>query len=76
MLSQGPEDRRILSERLGISKDQLSFVLNSPEGEGLMFFGDVILPFRDKFPKDTKLYQLMTTKPNEVHHQEEINEKA
>lgn len=75
MLSQGPEDRRILSERLGISKDQLSFVLNSPEGEGLMFFGDVILPFRDKFPKDTKLYQLMTTKPNEVNHKEEHHEE-
>ncbi len=71
MLSQGPEDRRILSERLGISKDQLSFVLNSPEGEGLMFFGDVIIPFRDKFPKDTKLYQLMTTKPNEVNRKED-----
>ncbi len=35
-------------------------------GEGLIFYGNVVLPFIDRFPKDTELYRVMTTKPEEV----------
>ena len=43
-----------------------SYVTHSGEGEGLLFYGNVILPFLDRFPKDTELYRIMTTKPQEV----------
>ena len=49
-----------------ISPHQLSYVTHSGEGEGLLFYGNVILPFLDRFPKDTELYRIMTTKPQEV----------
>lgn len=42
------------------------YVTHSGEGEGLLFYGNVILPFLDRFPKDTELYRIMTTKPQEV----------
>ena len=66
MLNQAAGDRQILAKQLGISDTQLSYVTNSGEGEGLLFYGSTILPFVDHFPKDTKLYELMTTKPKEV----------
>ena len=66
MLNQAAGDREILAKHLTISPHQLSFVTNSGEGEGLLFFGNVIIPFVDKFPKDTKLYRVMTTKPDET----------
>ena len=44
----------------------LSYVTHSGEGEGLLFYGNTILPFIDHFPKDTELYRVMTTKPQEV----------
>lgn len=66
MLSQASGDRQILSKQLNISNHQLSYVTHSGEGEGLLFYGNVILPFADKFPKDTELYRIMTTKPNET----------
>ena len=62
MLNQAPGDRTILAKQLNISDHQLSHVTQSGEGEGLLFFGDVILPFEDHFPKDTELYRIMTTK--------------
>lgn len=65
MLNQAPGDREILSRKLGISPTQLSYVTQSGEGEGLLFYGSIILPFHDRFPRDTMLYKLMTTKPNE-----------
>lgn len=66
MLSQASGDRQILSKQLNISTHQLSYVTHSGEGEGLLFYGNIILPFTDKFPKDTELYRIMTTKPNET----------
>ena len=66
MLNQAAGDREILAKKLGISQDQLSYVKQSNEGEGLLFYGNVILPFRDRFPKDLKLYSIMTTKPAET----------
>ncbi|UQF11434.1 VirB4-like conjugal transfer ATPase, CD1110 family [Vagococcus lutrae] len=66
MLNQAPGDRDILASKLKISSPQLRYVTNSNAGEGLVFFGNTIVPFVDKFPKDTILYQKMTTKPEEV----------
>ncbi len=66
MLNQAGGDRQILAKQLNISPHQLSYVTHSGEGEGLLFYGNVILPFIDRFPRDTELYSVMTTKPNEV----------
>ena len=65
MLNQASGDREILAQKLGISEHQLSYVTSSGQGSGLLFFGDTILPFVDNFPKDTKLYKVMTTKLEE-----------
>ena len=62
MLNQASGDRQILAKQLNISPHQLSYVTHSGEGEGLLFYGSVILPFVDRFPKDTELYSIMTTK--------------
>lgn len=66
MLSQGRGDSEILSQRLGISEFQRKYIEDVDSGRGLLFFGDKIIPFEDNFPKDTKLYRLMTTKLDEV----------
>ena len=71
MLNQAGGDRQILAKQLNISPHQLSFVTNSNEGEGLLFYGNTIIPFKDKFPKETKLYRIMTTKPQEQESQSE-----
>ena len=65
MLNQASGDRQILAKHLNISPHQLSYVTHSGEGEGLLFYGSVILPFVDRFPKDTELYRIMTTKLSE-----------
>ena len=66
MLNQAQGDREILAKKLGISPQQLSYVTQSGAGEGLLFYGNTIISFIDRFPKDTKLYSLMTTVPQEV----------
>lgn len=66
MLNQAAGDRQILAQQLNISPHQLSYVTHSGEGEGLLFYGSVILPFVDHFPTDLKLYKIMTTKLSEV----------
>jgi type IV secretory pathway VirB4 component len=68
MLNQAAGDRQILARQLNISPYQLSYVTHSSEGEGLLFYGNIILPFRDNFPKDTELYRIMSTKfvPEEI----------
>lgn len=65
MLKQASGDREILSERLKISPAQQQYITETPQGHGLIYFSGSILPFEDEFPKDTKLYRLMTTKPLE-----------
>ena len=65
MLNQASGDRQILAKQLNISPHQLSYVTHSSEGEGLLFYGSIILPFVDRFPKDTELYRIMTTQPQE-----------
>ena len=71
MLNQASDDRNILAQRLNISPHQLSYVTNSGEGEGLLFYGNVILPFVDRFPTDLELYRIMTTKLSEVQDEKE-----
>ena len=66
MLNQAGGDRQILAKQLNISPHQLSYVTNSGAGEGLIFYGNVIIPFVDKFPKDTMLYKIMTTRLEET----------
>ena len=66
LLNQASGDRRILCERLNISSKQAGHISNSAPGEGLIVFGNVILPFKDDFPRDNELYDIMTTKPSEV----------
>lgn len=68
MLNQANGDRQILAQQLNISPHQLSYVTHSGEGEGLLFYGNVILPFVDHFPRTLELYQIMTTKLSEVTH--------
>ncbi len=74
MLNQAVGDRQILAKQLNISPHQLSYVTHSGEGEGLLFYGNVILPFVDRFPTDLELYRIMTTKLSEV--QEAKKEQA
>lgn len=71
MLNQAAGDRQILAKQLNISTHQLSYVTQSGEGEGLLFYGNVILPFVDHFPTDLELYRIMTTKLSEVSEQKE-----
>ena len=66
MLNQAAEDRRILAEHLGINSQQLQFVTKVGEGQGLIFYGSVIVPFVDHFPKNTRMYRIMTTKLSET----------
>ena len=66
MLNQAVGDRGILAKQLNISPHQLSYVTHSGEGEGLLFYGNVTIPFVDRFPKNTELYKAMTTKLSEV----------
>ena len=65
MLNQARGDRDILAKQLNISPHQLSYVTQSGAGEGLLFYGNVILPFVDHFPQDNSLYKIMTTRPGE-----------
>ena len=70
MLNQAGGDREILAKLLNISPHQLSFVTNSNAGEGLLFYGNTIIPFKDKFPKDTMLYKVLTTNPRDLQEAE------
>ena len=66
MLNQAQGDREILGKQLNISPQQMNYVTHSNAGEGLLFYGNTVLPFVDRFPQDTELYRIMTTKPGEV----------
>ena len=65
MLNQAFSDRSKLSKLLNISDEQMSYVTNADAGCGLIKYGSALVPFINRFPRDTKLYQLMTTKPGE-----------
>lgn len=57
---------RILARQLNISPQQMKYVTHTEAGEGLIFYGNVVLPFLDRFPQNTELYRVMTTRPEEV----------
>lgn len=65
MLNQAPSDRQKLSQLLNISPEQMSYVTNADAGCGLLRYGSALVPFVNRFPKNTALYKLMTTKPGE-----------
>ena len=65
MLSQAPQDRLRLAELLNIADTQLVHITNAEAGSGLIKYGSALVPFVNHFPQDTKLYELMTTKPGE-----------
>lgn len=65
MLNQAASDREKLAKLLNISSEQMSYITNSDAGCGLLKYGSALVPFVNKFPKNTKLYKLMTTRPNE-----------
>ena len=68
LLSQAQSDRAILAKQLGISEHQLSYITHSNSGEGLLFYGDVTIPFVDRFPKG-EIYNLLTTRPEDLNHE-------
>ena len=65
MLNQAASDREELAKLLNISQEQMSYITNADPGCGLIKYGGSLVPFVNRFPKDTKLYQLMTTRPGE-----------
>lgn len=65
MLNQAPRDREKLANLLNISKEQMSYITDTEAGCGLIKYGSSLVPFVNRFPKNTQLYKLMTTKPGE-----------
>ncbi len=65
LLNQNAKDQHILADKLGLSEKQLMHVTNSEQGSGLILFDNVVIPFVDKYPTDTKTYAIMNTKPEE-----------
>ena len=63
MLNQAATNREELARLLNISDTQLSYITNVDAGHGLIKIGSSLVPFEKHFPRDTRLYQLMTTKP-------------
>ena len=70
LLNQNAKDQAILADKLGLSEKQLAHVTNSEQGSGLILFDNVVIPFVDQYPKDTKTYAIMTTKPEETQNGE------
>ncbi len=66
LLNQNLPEQEILAEKLCISDRQLDYVTNAEQGSGLICFDNIIIPFVDHYPKDTKTYKIMTTKPEEM----------
>ena len=66
LLDQAEDDMEELMSLLKISEEQMKYVTNADEGCGLMKVGKNIIPFDNKIPKDTELYRIMTTKPDEA----------
>ena len=76
LLNQASGDRKILCERLNISTQQAAHISNAGPGEGLIFFGNVILPFADRFPQDNELYSIMTTRLSDMSDKNRPGEAA
>lgn len=72
LLSQAQSDRTILAKQLGISEHQLSYITHSNSGEGLLFYGNVTIPFVDRFPRG-EIYDLLTTRPEDMKNETKTN---
>lgn len=70
MLHQAEADSARLAELFGLSEEQLAYVSDPREGCGLLKCGASLIPFENRFPKQTRLYRLMTTKPEEMREAE------
>lgn len=66
LFNQASTDRQIVAEALNISENELTYIKNSGKGRGLLITEGEVIPFVDQFPKNTKLYEMMTTDPNEI----------
>ena len=73
LLNQNAKDQTILADKLGLSEKQLMHVTNSEPGSGLILFDNVVIPFVDKYPTDTKTYRIMNTKPEEAVKKDEAD---
>lgn len=73
MLNQAASDREKLAQLLSISREQMSYITNADAGCGLIKYGSALVPFINRFPKDTQLYKLMTTRPGEGVFGGELN---
>ncbi len=65
LLNQNAKDQSILADKLGLSEKQLMYVTNSEPGSGLILFDNVVIPFVDRYPTDTKTFRIMNTKLEE-----------
>jgi hypothetical protein len=65
LLNQNAKDQTILKDKLGLSERQMQKVTNAEPGSGLIIFNDVVIPFTDRYPTDTKTYRIMSTRPDE-----------
>ena len=65
MLNQAEPDRAKLATLLNISTEQMGYITNADAGCGLVKYGSSLVPFVNRFPTNTRLYKLMTTKPGE-----------
>lgn len=70
MLNQAASDREKLARLLNISTEQMGYITNADAGCGLIKYGSALVPFVNRFPKNTELYRLMTTRPGEGHFSE------
>ena len=73
LLNQNAKDQAILADKLGLSEKQLAHVTNSEPGSGLILFDNVVIPFVDKYPTNTKTYAIMNTKPEEAVKKDEAS---
>ena len=73
LLNQNAKDQAILADKLGLSEKQLAYVTNAEQGCGLILFDNIVIPFIDHYPKNTKSYAIMNTKPEESIKQEEYH---
>ena len=71
LLNQSSGDQKILAEKLELSKNQLEYVTSAEPGSGLIKFDNIVIPFIDRYPTDTKTYAIMNTKLEEAIQKQE-----
>lgn len=69
MLNQASGDQQKLAQLFNISQEQMNYITNAEAGCGLIRYGSTLVPFENRFPKNTDLYKLMTTRPGDLYEQ-------